>query len=146
MEPYLLLKISHSLPGILVLLGLIAHIVMLWKAARGSDATVLQRKLRRTRLISLPLLGVLALSMPLTGWALVQHAGWPLGQLWLLLSSCLFVLLFIIGLLLSGRLAAWQALAGSPASSGLLRLTAAYGLLLVILLIAIMALMGAKPV
>ncbi len=51
-----------------------------------------------------------------------------------------------IGLLLSGRLAAWQALAGSPASSGLLRLTAAYGLLLVILLIAIMALMGAKPV
>ncbi len=145
MEPYLLLKISHSLPGILVLLGLIAHIVMLWKAARGSDAAVLQRKLRRTRMISLPLFGLLALSMPISGWGLVQHAGWPLGQLWLLLSSCLFVLLFIIGLLLNGRLAAWQALGAARASTGLLRLTATYGLLLGVLLIAIMALMGAKP-
>ena len=146
MESYLLLKILHSAPGVLVLLGLLAHIVMLWKAVRNGDAEVLQRKLRRTRLISLPLLGVLALSLPVTGWALVRSAGLPLGQTWLLLSSCLFVVLLVVGLLLAGRLRAWQALGAAPASVGLLRLTAAYSALLVLLLLAIMALMGAKPV
>ena len=55
MDNYLLLKIAHSLPGLLLLLGLLAHIFMLWKANRGGDAAVLQRKLRRIRLISLPL-------------------------------------------------------------------------------------------
>ena len=72
MDNYLLLKIAHSLPGLLLLLGLLAHVFMLWKAARGGDAAVLQRKLRRTRLISLPLLGFLALSLPVSGWALVN--------------------------------------------------------------------------
>ena len=90
MDNYLLLKIAHSLPGLLLLLGLLAHIFMLWKANRGGDAAVLQRKLQRTRLISLPLLGVLALSLPVSGWALVNLVGWPLGQTWLLASSVLF--------------------------------------------------------
>lgn len=146
MENYLLLKIVHSLPGLLLLLGLLAHIFMLWKANRGGDAAVLQRKLRRTRLISLPLLGVLALSLPVSGWVLVNLVGWPLGQTWLLASSVLFVGVLLLGLLLAGRLAAWQALAGSPAPASLLRITAAYAGLIVVLLLAIMGLMGAKPV
>ena len=50
-----------------------------------------------------------------------------------------------LGLLLAGRLAAWQALAGSPAPASLLRFTAAYAGLIVVLLLAIMGLMGAKP-
>lgn len=145
MEHYTLLKIVHSLPGILVLLGLIAHIFMLWKAARGGDALVLQRKLRRTRLISLPLLAVLALTLPLSGWWLVDLAGFSLGQSWLLISSILFGVLMLAGLLLAGRLAAWQALGAAPASSRLLGFTAAYAGLLVLLLLAIMGLMGAKP-
>ncbi len=146
MEHYQLLKIAHSLPGILVLLGLIAHVFMLWKAARGGDAAMLQRKLRRTRLISLPLLGLLALSLPLSGWWLVDLAGFPLGQTWLLLSSILFGVLMLAGLLLAGRLNAWQALGSNPASSRLLAFTAAYGGLILLLLLAIMGLMGAKPV
>lgn len=145
MEHYTLLKIVHSLPGILVLLGLIAHTFMLWKAARGGDALVLQRKLRRTRLISLPLLAVLALTLPLSGWWLVDLAGFSLGQSWLLISSILFGVLMLAGLLLAGRLAAWQALGAAPASSRLLGFTAAYAGLLVLLLLAIMGLMGAKP-
>ena len=145
MDNYLLLKITHSLPGLLLLLGLLAHIFMLWKANRGGDAAVLQRKLRRTRLISLPLLGVLALSLPLSGWALVNQVGWPLGQTWLLASSVLFVGVLLFGLLLAGRLAAWQALAGSPAPASLLRFSAAYAGLIVLLLLVIMGLMGAKP-
>ncbi len=145
MDNYLLLKITHSLPGLLLLLGLLAHIFMLWKANRGGDAAMLQRKLRRTRLISLPLLGVLALSLPLSGWALVNQVGWPLGQTWLLASSVLFVGVLLFGLLLAGRLAAWQALAGSPAPASLLRFSAAYGGLIVLLLLVIMGLMGPKP-
>lgn len=145
MDNYLLLKITHSLPGLLLLLGLLAHIFMLWKANRGGDAAMLQRKLRRTRLISLPLLGVLALSLPLSGWALVNQVGWPLGQTWLLASSVLFVGVLLFGLLLAGRLAAWQALAGSPAPASLLRFSAAYAGLIVLLLLVIMGLMGAKP-
>ena len=145
MEHYQLLKIAHSAPGILVLLGVLAHVFMLWKAARVGDAAVLQRKLRRTRLISLPVLGLLALSLPVSGWWLVDLAGFPLGQTWLLASSVLFGVLVLIGLLLNGRLAAWQALGDSPAPANLLRLCAVYAGLLVLLLLVIMGLMGAKP-
>ena len=57
----------------------------------------------------------------------------------------LFLAVLVLGLLLAGRLAAWQALAGSPAPASLLRFTAAYAGLIVVLLLAIMGLMGAKP-
>lgn len=145
MEPYVLLKIAHSLPAVLVLLGVLVHVLMLWKAARGTDAALLQRKLQRTRQISLPALSVLALSLPVSGWWLVDSAGWPLSQLWLLASAGLFVLLMLAVLLLAGRLSAWQALGASPAPKGLLRWCAVYAGLIVLLLLAIMGLMGAKP-
>jgi uncharacterized membrane protein len=145
MDQYLLLRIAHSLPAILLLLGVLAHVLMLWKARRGGDAAILQRKLRRTRMISLPLLGLLALSLPVSGWGLVDRVGWPLGQTWLLLGSILFALMMLFGLLLAGRLGAWQALGATPASSRLLGLTAAYAGLIVLLLLVIMGLMGAKP-
>ncbi|MGV8842931.1 MAG: DUF2269 family protein [Pseudomonas sp.] len=146
MDNYLLLKIAHSLPGILLLLGLLAHVFMLWKAARGGDSAVLQRKLQRTRRISLPVLGVLALSLPVSGFWLVQMAGWSLGETWLLLGNLLFLVLMVLGLLLAGRLGAWQALGNTPASSRLLAVTGTYAGLMVLLLLAIMGLMGAKPV
>jgi uncharacterized membrane protein len=145
MDNYQLLKIAHSLPGILLLLGVLAHVFMLWKASRSGDAALLQRKLRRTRRISLPVLGALALSLPLSGWWLVNLAGFSLGQSWLLFSGILFGVLLLAGLLLAGRLAAWQALGATPAPSRLLGFTAAYAGVLVLLLLAIMGLMGAKP-
>ena len=145
MDSYLLLRIAHSLPAILLLLGVLVHVFMLWKARRGGDAAILQRKLRRTRMISLPLLGLLALSLPVSGWGLVNMVGWPLGQTWLLFGSILFALMMLLGLLLAGRLAAWQALGETPASSRLLGFTAAYAGLIVLLLLVIMGLMGAKP-
>ena len=145
MEHYTLLKIAHSLPGILLLLGLLAHVFMLWKAGRQGDVAVLQRKLRNTLRFSLPAFGLLALSLPVSGWWLVHLAGFPLGQTWLLLSSLLFAVLLLFGLLLAGRLAAWLALGGTAPSSLLLRLASGYALMIVLLLLAIMALMGAKP-
>ncbi|MFP6848459.1 MAG: DUF2269 family protein [Pseudomonas sp.] len=145
MEHYLLLKILHSAPGVLLLLGVVAHVFMLWKAANGGDATVLQRKLKRTRLISLPVFAVLALSLPVSGWWMVNLAGFSLGQTWLLASSVLFAVLVLLGLLLNGRLAAWQALGDSPAPANLMRFCAVYAGLIVLLLLVIMGLMGAKP-
>lgn len=145
MEHYPLLKMLHMLPGILLLVGVPVHLFMLWKASRSGDNAVLQRKLKRTRLISLPVLGLLALSLPVTGWLLVDLVGWPLSQTWLLLSSVLFAVLMLIGLLLVGRLGAWQALNGAPAPKRLLGFCATYAGLIMLLLLVIMGLMGAKP-
>ena len=145
MEHYLLVRILHSAPGVLLLLGLIAHGVMLFKAQRGGDAAVLARKLRVTLLFSFPAFAVLALSLPVTGYWLVDTAGWPLGQTWLLLGSILYALMMLLGLLLAGRLAVWRALGDTPAPASLKRLCLIYAGLILVLLIAIMALMGAKP-
>ena len=145
MEHYQLLKVAHSAPAMLLLLGVLVHIFMLAKAARSGDAALLQRKLRRTRLISLPLLGLLALSLPVSGWWLVNLAGLPLSQTWLLGSSVLFAVLALFGLLLAGRLNAWQALGDAPAPTRLLRFAVVYAGLVLLLLLAIMGLMGAKP-
>lgn len=146
MEHYKLLYIAHAALAVILTLGLIAHIAMLWKAWRRADPAVLQQKLRRTRLMSLPLLAVLALLLPATGWWLAHLARFPLGQLWLLASSVLFLLLVPLGLLLSGRLRAWQGLGDTPAPSSLPRFALVYAGLILLILIAIMGLMGAKPV
>ncbi len=142
MEHYLTIRIVHGVTAVLLLLGVIVHLFMLWKAGRGGDQAVLQRKLQRTRSLSLPLLAVIGLSLPLTGWWLVHLAGWPLGQLWLLASSLLFLALIPLVLLLAGRLTAWQ----TPGNAMAARTAGIYGVLVLIVLIAITALMGAKPV
>jgi len=145
MEHYQLLKYAHLIPAVLVLAGFIAHCFMLWKANKSGDAAVLTRKLRVTRLYSLPALGLLALSLPVSGWWLVHTVGLPLGASWLLYSAILFALLALCGLLLHGRLGAWQAALGGAVPVKLLRFVIAYGALVLVLLLAIFALMGAKP-
>ena len=146
MEHYQLLKFAHLIPAVLLLAGLVAHAFMLWKANRGGDAAVLTRKLRVTRLYSLPALGLLAVSLPVSGWWLVHTVGLSLGASWLLYSAILFALLMLFGLLLHGRLGAWQAaIATNAVTAKLLRFTLAYAVLVFVLLLAIFALMGAKP-
>ncbi|MDX5372352.1 MAG: DUF2269 domain-containing protein [Pseudomonadaceae bacterium] len=146
MEHYQLLKYAHLIPAVLLLAGLAAHAFMLWKANRGGDAAVLTRKLRVTRLYSLPALGLLAVSLPISGWWLVHTVGLPLGASWLLYSAKLFALLMLFGLLLHNRLGAWQqAVATGNVPVKLLRLVIAYAALVLLLLLAIFALMGAKP-
>ncbi|MCQ2046617.1 putative integral membrane protein [Stutzerimonas stutzeri] len=142
MDHYLTLRIIHGATAVLLLLGVIVHLLMLWKAGRGGYQAVLQRKLQRTRRLSLPLLAVIGLSLPVTGWWLTHLAGWPLGQFWLLASSVLFLVLIPLVLLLAGRLAAWQA----PGNATAARNAGIYAVLVLVVLIAITALMGAKPV
>lgn len=145
MDHYLLLRIVHGASAVLLILGVAAHLVLLWRSWHRGDVAVLQGKLRRTRRLSLPLLALLGLSLPVSGWWLVHLAGWPLGQLWLLVSSLLFVLLLPLGLLLAGRLRAWVALGEAPASARLLGFSLTYAGLILLVLLAISALMGAKP-
>ena len=75
MEHYQLLKYAHLIPAVLILAGFIAHTFMLWKANRSGDATVLTRKLRVTRLYSMPAIGLVTLSLPVSGWW-ASISGW----------------------------------------------------------------------
>ena len=146
MEHYQLLKYTHLIPAVLILAGFIAHSFMLWKANRSGDKAVLTRKLRVTRLYSMPAIGLVTLSLPLSGWWLVHTVGLSLGASWLLYGAGLFGILIILGMLLHGRLNAWQAaLATDAVPARLLQFVVAYAALMLVVLLAIFALMGAKP-
>lgn len=138
---YLTLKIIHSVTAVLLLLGVVAHLVMLFKAARGNNQEVLARKLGNTRRFSAPAMAVVGLSLPVTGWFMVNAAGLALSQLWLLLSAILMVVLVLLYVLLVQRLRVWAEGEQSAAQHA-----GFCGLLMVVLLIGIFALMGAKPV
>lgn len=146
MSHYLAIRISHGVPAVLLLLGLMVHVLMMWRA-RSKGAEVLQKKLQRTQRISLPLFAVLTLSLPVTGWWLTHLAGMPLSQLWLMLSIALLPLIFIALALLYGNLGRWQRqlAAEQNASTAQQVLALVWALLAIGLLLGISALMGAKP-
>ncbi|MDY0250526.1 MAG: DUF2269 family protein [Pseudomonas sp.] len=146
MESYLVLRISHSVPAILLILGVLAHIVIVWRA-KGKGHAVLAAKLRRTCMISLPVFSVLAATLPITGWWLSHLSGRPLSQQWLTISIVLMPVLFVLGGLLYGNLSRWQTqLANQQNASGRQQIFAVFWAVLVLLvLLVISALMGAKP-
>ena len=147
MENYLALRIGHSVPAVLLLLGMLAHIVIVWRA-KGKGAAVLQQKLRRTRVISLPAFALLALSLPISGWWMTHLSGLPLSQKWLMISIALLPLLFIFGGLLYGNLTRWQALLASQQNTSSRQQVFAvlWAVLVLLVLLATSALMGAKPI
>lgn len=146
MDSYLVLRISHSIPAILLILGVLAHIVIVWRA-KGKGPVVLAQKLRRTCMISLPVFTVLAATLPITGWWLSHLSGRPLSQKWLMISIALMPVLFIFGGLLYGNLSRWQTqLANQLNASGRQQAFAVFwAVLVLVVLLAISALMGAKP-
>lgn len=147
MESYLALRIGHGAPAVLLILGVLAHIVIVWRA-KGKASALLQEKLRRTRVISLPIFALLALSLPISGWWMTHLSGLPLSQTWLMLSIALLPLLFVFGGFLYSNLSRWQLeLANQRSVSGRDQgLALFWAVLLLLLLVAISALMGAKPV
>lgn len=146
MESYLVLRIAHSVPAILLILGVIAHIVIVWRA-KGKEPALLQQKLRRTRTISLPVFAVLAASLPITGWWMTHITGLPLSQKWLVLSMALLPLLFIFGGLLYNNLSRWQMLLAQQHSASTRQqlFAALWAVFVLLVLLGISALMGAKP-
>lgn len=142
-----MIRIGHSVPAILLMLGLIAHIVIVWRA-KGKEPAVLQQKLQRTRAISLPIFALLALSLPITGWWMTHLTGLPLSQKWLMISIALLPLIFIFGGLLYGNLARWQAhvTAQQRASARQQGFALVWAVAVLLVLLATSALMGAKPI
>ena len=147
MENYLAIRIAHSVPAVLLLLGVIAHIVIVWRA-KGKEPAVLQQKLRRTRVISLPAFAVLAASLPITGWWMTHLSGLPLSQKWIMISIALLPLLFIFGGFLYNNLSRWQLLLANQqnASARQQGFAVFWAVLVLLILLATSALMGAKPV
>lgn len=147
MEYYLTVRILHGAAAVLLMLGLLVHGVMLWRA-RNTGAEMLHNKLRRTRLISLPVFALLWLSLPVSGWWLTHWAAIPLDQKWLLISILLLPLYVVFGFLLNGNLGRWQRqTAEKIMASGKQQVFALIWLLmLLVLLLATSGLMGAKPV
>lgn len=150
MTSYLAIRIGHALPAVLLLLGLLAHLIILWRASGGEPAA-LSGKLQRSRRISLPLFALLLASLPVSGWWLAHLAAIALAQSWLLISIALLPLLFIVLALLARSLRQWQQLldtaatAEEPGSKPQIW-ALAWTLVLLLLLLGISALMGAKPV
>ena len=146
MDNYLVLRIGHSVPAVLLMLGLIAHIVIVWRA-KGKEPAVLAQKLHRTRVISLPTFAVLALTLPISGWWMAHLAGWPLSQKWLMISIALLPLIFVFGGFLYSNLSRWQLqLANKQNASASDQVFALlWAVLVLLLLLGTSALMGAKP-
>lgn len=141
-----MLRIGHSVPAVLLMLGLIAHIVIVWRA-KGKEPAVLAQKLHRTRVISLPTFAVLALTLPISGWWMAHLAGWPLSQKWLMISIALLPLIFVFGGFLYSNLSRWQLqLANKQSASASDQVFALlWAVLVLLLLLGTSALMGAKP-
>lgn len=140
-----MVRIAHSLPAVLLLVGVLVHIIMVWRASR-KDTDVLSNKLRRTYKLSLPLFVLVALSLPISGWWLVHLSAMPMSLFWLQLSIMLLPPLFIFFALLRFSLGRWQQdiVAKAPANKqAVLSLILALSCLFT--LIAISALMGVKP-
>jgi len=146
LDSYLVLRISHGVPAALLILGVLAHLIIVWRA-KGKGPVVLAQKLRRTCMISLPVFTVLAATLPITGWWLSHLSGRPLSQKWLMISIALMPVLFIFGGLLYGNLSRWQTqLATQQNASGRQQVFAVlWAVLLLLVLLGISALMGAKP-
>ncbi len=146
MDNYLALRIGHSVPAILLMVGLIAHIVIVWRA-KGKEPAVLAQKLHRTRVISLPVFAVLALSLPISGWWMAHLAGWPLSQKWLMISIALLPLIFIFGGFLYSNLSRWQIQLTNKqnASTSDQVFALLWAVLVLLVLLGTSALMGAKP-
>lgn len=145
MSSYLLIRIAHSLPAVLLVVGVLVHIIMVWRAGR-KEPEVLSKKLQRTYKLSLPLFVVVTLSLPISGWWLVHLSGMPMSLFWLQLSIMLLPLVFIFFGLLRFSLGRWQQrlTAKQPAQKqAVISLVLGSGCLFT--LIAISALMGAKP-
>ena len=151
MENYLLFRILHGLATLLFFGGLAGLAWYGWRSFRSGDSALIGLSLRRILLIGVPLLILAAVSLPVSGWWMVNLAGLPLGQAWLLGGAILYLFGCIAWLLLFGRVARLreQAMAeGGAASAAVqrsLKFGAAYGLIGLLLFLSVLALMLAKP-
>ncbi|SDI36395.1 DUF2269 family protein [Pseudomonas panipatensis] len=154
MEIYPRLQILHGIAVVIPFLAILGLAWYGWRSWRAADPGVLAKALRRIGLLAWLLVAGSVISLPLSGWQMAHRAGLPLGQTWLLGSACLLIVAAIFWLLFTSRL--WRvrghALAAHSSGEPLagratrdLRFGLAFFLLALLSLLAILALMLAKP-
>ncbi|MFT0211581.1 DUF2269 family protein [Pseudomonas sp. F1_0610] len=147
MDTYLLIRIAHGVPAVLLIAGMLAHIIMLWRASSKAEVneSLLLRKIVRSARISIPAFMLLSLSLPISGWWMAHIAHWPLDLKWLALGIYLLPLVFILAALLGRQLLVWSKQPKPSLASKQKRWCLVWALLILLVLIAISAIMGAKP-
>ncbi|MBK5353585.1 DUF2269 domain-containing protein [Pseudomonas sp. TH41] len=142
METLTALKMAHMVATVLLLVSALGLAIWVWRTRRNGDPTAHARTLQRPRVFIWLLMGLALLSMPFTGWWMVNLVGWPLGQTWLLASSVLYTVAALGWFWLLVRL---NKLRKVPAA-GNGKFTFVLALFSFVCFIAIAGLMGAKPV
>ncbi|PJI46744.1 MAG: hypothetical protein CTR55_24515 [Pseudomonas sp.] len=155
MESLQTLRILHGIAAVLPFLAIIGLAWYGWRSWRGGDAGVIAKALQRIGLIGWVLVAGSVVSLPVTGYRMVQTVGWPLGQTWLLGSACLLIVATTFWLLFTTRLWRIRDLvrvaqsSGEPISAGAARqwkFGLSFFVLALLCVIAILVLMIGKPV
>ena len=141
MEHYLTLRIVHGATAVLLLLGVIVHLLMLWKAARGGKVRAAAQVATHPPAVSAAVGGdrtVVAADRMVddTSGRMAAGAAMAAGQLRAVRRAG------SAGAAAGRPPRHWQA----PGNATAARNAGIYGVLVLLVLIAITALMGAKPV
>lgn len=149
METLSLLKMLHGIATALLLGSVAAVLFQTWRGWRAGDKSAFAKTLQRPWLYAWILMGVCVASFPFTGWWLMHTVGWPLGQAWLLGASVLYVVGVAGFLLLVRRTIRWRQAAAAYNQVQVVKqrkFSVVFAAVSLVVLVAILALMLAKPV
>ncbi|WAH59066.1 DUF2269 domain-containing protein [Pseudomonas silvicola] len=149
METLSLLKMLHGIATALLLGSVAAVLFQTWRGWRAGNKSAFAQTLQRPWLYAWVLMGLSVASFPFTGWWMMHTVGWPLGQAWLLGGSVLYVVGVFGFLLLLRRTIRWRQAAAAYNQVQVVRqrkLATVFAGVSLVVLVAILVLMLAKPV
>src|SRR5690606_26440325 len=92
MSLYFLLKTVHGLLAAVLLGAVLVGLFFAYRAWKGGDLQQIALTFSSLVRLDLWFIASSAALLPLTGLALAKVGGWPVGQLWLLWSTGLYLL------------------------------------------------------
>ncbi len=142
METFSALKLLHGVSTLLLFVCALTLLIVMIRRWRAGATFLAAGLVRRPLAFVWLLMGLCLLALPVSGWFLVHMAGWPLGQMWLLGGSILYLLGGLSWLWLVVRLNRLRLgrMAKHPG------FTVALAVFCALCFIAIAAMMGAKPI
>jgi len=149
METLSLLKMLHGIATALLLGSVAAVLFQTWRGWRAGNKSAFAQTLQRPWLYAWVVMGLSVASFPFTGWWMMHTVGWPLGQAWLLGGSVLYVVGVFGFLLLLRRTIRWRQAAAAYNQVQVVRqrkLATVFAGVSLVVLVAILVLMLAKPV
>lgn len=147
MNTLITLKALHIAATVLLLASIG---VVVWRAIsawRAGDRRLFASSLDRPWYAAWAVMALCMLSFPVSGWWMVHTVGWPLGQTWLLGGACLYIVGALAWVWLLARVRRLRAMpAGGEPTAGQRRWVMGLAALALLVLIALLVLMTAKPV